>query len=207
MSGMDGLDYGGGGEGGAGDNMYAGGLPGQFQMPNQSDLHMFILDPKNELRRIENKLRGKIIGDNSTNDNEVWVYPTDENGKRLTKPAMNEQGINEFMTLLDSWINKNTILSHLDEKQVLQHTTGVLNSIISIMLENHWSWGLQEEKLEYIYSLVEVPIAVGVFRRAYQGRALNAIIKSVFRQEQVNVNPIPRKSGGLAGMFDRMGGG
>ena len=79
------------------------------------------------------------------------------------------------MTLLDSWINKNIILSHLDEKQVLQHTRGALRQIVSIVLENYFKWGLQEEKLEYIYGLVEIPIAVGVFRRAYQGRALNSI--------------------------------
>lgn len=207
MNTVDGLDYGGGAEGGAAGDLYAGGVPGQFQMPNNSDLHMFILDPKNELRRIENKLRGKVISDSSTNDREVWIYPVNDAGERLTKAAMNEQGINEFMTLLDSWINKNTILSHLDEKQVLQQTQGVLNQIISIMLENYYKWDLEEEKLEYIYALVEVPIAVGVFRRAYQGRALNAIIKSVFRQEQVNVNPTARKAGGLAGLFEKFGGG
>lgn len=168
------------------ESFYAGQSGGGFQVPNQSDLHMFILNPAQELERIEHKLRGEVMdSEKSTSAKTIWKIPLDKKGKSLTEPVMNEQGINEIMTMLDSWINKNNILSHLDEALIRKHSIGILTQLIIVIAQNYHAWDIREGKLEYIYSLVEVPITVGVLRRAYQGRALSAIMKSIFRQEVV----------------------
>lgn len=172
--------------------------------PNNSDLHMFILNPERELERIQHKLRGEVQ-DTSTPNATEWRVPMDKKGKALTEPVMNEQGINEFMTMLDSWINKNNILSHLDEQLIRKHSIGILTQVIIVIAQNYHDWDVREGKLEYTYSLVEVPITVGVLRRAYQGRALSAIMKSIFRQEVVQGGEPKQKDGMGKRIMAKMG--
>jgi len=69
-----------------------------------------ILDPSNIIEKIRHNLKGEIEVIDSLGKKR-W----DEKGAKI----MNDDGINHIISILDSYINRNTLLSNLDDNEIL----------------------------------------------------------------------------------------
>ncbi len=71
------------------------------------------LDLSEEMERIENLLRGRII--KKENGKKFWAEPMDNE-----MVILSEYGIHLILNVISWYINKNTLLSHYDDETILQ---------------------------------------------------------------------------------------
>lgn len=175
----------------------------------QSDnLVVFQLELDNILEKIEHMLRGDIL----QNDGEGgvdWVKPEDNNLVML-----NDYGTQLVMSIISSYLNRNTILSFYDEDRIYEIVFNLGNELADLIYINYEKMGLDTVEKQSRYPLLvmnTLHMVESSYRRALQGNELESLRTARVVQQsqplgQHNVMPQQKKSFSL-NPFRRFTGG
>jgi hypothetical protein len=98
-------------------------LPSMWTMPSQ--IIDQILDPYIVIERFRRNLLGQMF----SQDERKWVD--------LGKRSLNDKGIREVISVLDSYVNRNTLLSNLDDEEIYKLTMS-LNKELNTLFYMGW---------------------------------------------------------------------
>ena len=136
-------------------NMYAPQLYEQMQQ-NQAVV-INETNPKKVVEKIMLRLRG------------VDMKP-DGTLVRIAKPKMNEMGLEAIWFWLDSHINQNTILSHLEPENIKNIMLSLSEDLVDKLKLNKRKWGITDDtNLDDINNCVLVNIFLALKRAEGQG--------------------------------------
>ena len=122
--------------------------------------------------------------------------------KLVSKPKMNEQGINELVNEIFSRVNQNTIFSNLDRKEV-SHLIISLGDDVAVMLcEKVVLWDIKEEDMDSILNMC-VDLVYMALKRGYDQGERKFLSKVTQQSEHIMHNEQIQKRGILDGIFNK----
>lgn len=145
------------------------------EKPDMSNFWQWALETEGSVEVLKHTFRGEVYN----YDDKKWIVP------KTAKPLMNEVGINELILFLSALYDRRNVLSYMKEKEILRHAKWTFQTIAFMMRDNYNIWGLKFEKLDYIFTICEQTLYMGVYKRALDGKTLRAISENVQRIEQV----------------------
>jgi len=98
-------------------------LPSMFTIPSQ--IIDQILDPYIVIERFRRNLRGEMF----SQEQKKWM--------KLGKRSANDAGIREIISVLDTYVNRNTLLSNLDDEEIYKLTM-TLNKELNTLFFMKW---------------------------------------------------------------------
>ncbi len=154
-----------------------------FQTQEDRNLIEYQLDASDMISRVEHFLKGETVG-YDTEGNQVWLKQEDEN-----LILFNEYGVNSIMTILGSYIDKNTILSQYDEMRINEILADFADEVAIFIYCNYEKMGMDTEFKKTRYGLTVMTIIHSVesaYRRSIGGwtsRELNS--SRIFTQSDI----------------------
>ena len=145
-----------------------------FQTGDDKNLIEYQLDSSEMIGRVEHFLKGETVGYDAEG-NQVWIKQENEDLN-----LFNEYGVNSIMTILGSYIDKNTILSNYDEMRINEILADFGEEIAIFIYCNYEKMGMDTEFKKTRYGLTVMTIIHGVesaYRKAIGGwtsRELNS---------------------------------
>jgi len=144
-------------------------------------------NPEHVLKEIELKLKG---------------FRLDNNGElqKQGEPLMNQRGIGRLLFLISSIVTQNTILSHLEEKEISNLIIRIGDDIIDDLTLNWKEYGIQDKiMLDQIVDSVLFPSFMAL-KRAWKQNEKNWLNKTVV--ESISTSPtMQHKQGGFMSRF------
>ena len=131
-------------------------------------------NPEHVLKEIELKLKG---------------FRLDNNGElqKQGEPLMNQRGIGRLLFLISSIVTQNTILSHLEEKEISNLIIRIGDDIIDDLTLNWKEYGIQDKiMLDQIVDSVLFPSFMAL-KRAWKQNEKNWLNKTVV--ESISTSP------------------
>jgi len=169
-------------------------LPPEFYLGQeaQQDLIRFQLELNDTIENIEHYLRGDI--------------PTIKERKKTWKPGtpedslLNEKGINEILRILHTYLNKNTILSNLDELKINEICTVLGTEINDLIFMRYDEYGMDTKEKRKSYPLLVYNITYPIYftmRRALGGGERAGLKESRMVMQQAPLMPpqMPQRQG------------
>jgi hypothetical protein len=106
-------------------------LPYQNSMGNYAGSFLLITNPDSELAKMEMSLRG---------------YRVDSNGdvKQAGTALMNEEGITSVISEVQSLTSQNTVMSHIDEKEIPSMMDFVADTLARDLMMNRIRYGISD---------------------------------------------------------------
>lgn len=98
-------------------------MPSMWTIPSQ--IIDQILDPYIVIERFRRNLRGEFF----SQDEKMW--------KKIGKRSANDDGIREIISVLDTYVNRNTLLSNLDDEEIYKITMS-LNKELNTLFYMKW---------------------------------------------------------------------
>lgn len=149
-------------------------------------------NPNRILENIEMKLKG-------------YKESIDDNGKlfyeEVSEPLMNEKGIGRMLFILSGIVNQNTILSHLEAREISGMIIRVSDDIIDDLVLNWKNYDVKDKiLLDYIVDVVLFPSFIAL-KRGWKQNEKNWLGKITL--ETLNTSPrfTPSKKEGFLGKF------
>jgi len=139
-----------------------------------------ILDPAFVIERVRRNLKGQT----QDPDTKKWVA--------YGKPVMNDDGIKEIVSLLDSYINRNTLLSNLEEKEIYTIMKNFDKRLGAWLLTNMKSFDIKQKNLNIIKTRI-VDMVFFALKQAQNKELLKALTQTYNVQE--NRTPDEKKAG------------
>ncbi len=148
------------------------------------------ISPSAVLKEMEMNLRGQVL-DNQNNI--IQKY----------RALMNNLGVSTMMTFARTFLNQNTVISHIEERQV-GYIMEALSRDVVLNLQLNWrSFDIQEKtSLDLINIAVLFPCYFSL-RRAVMGGERNWLKHSMQESLSGKANNPFEKPGGLKGFFQR----
>ncbi len=110
---------------------------------------------------------------------------------RVGEPKMNTAGIENIKYILDSYINQNTILSHLDERQISKTIMSISDDLIDDLTLNWKAYGITNKSDLDTISMTVLHAIHFTLNRALEQNEKNWISKITLE----TLNTAPRVSG------------
>ncbi len=165
----------------SGDNM-----SGDEQMPSKSvevqrrattdagSLNI-LLNPESELAQIENSLRGGYYQTYYNHENSQWETKFTRTGKDL----LNEEGVQNVMSMATSVINKNVVLGNLTEDEIAQVMENFHASLASMLMRGYEKFNIQT--INDYHTIINI---VTNFARIFLSRTKDGIDRDLITQTQ-----------------------
>lgn len=166
-----------------------------MQMANQlyeGDLIKWQLDPNQLLMQKEKWLLGFEIA--IKDERPQWI--------QKNKPLMTSEGAKDIISLMANWVNKETILSDLDDDSIID-SCQTFNMTITSLIGMKWmEWQIDKNKLSLICrGLTET---IYIFLNKAKNKNTLDFLKPVQRVEQhIEQKETTGSGGGLLGIFNK----
>jgi len=166
-----------------------------FQSQDDKNLIEYQLDASDMIGRIEHFLKGEVVGYDDEG-NQVWKKQENED-----LVLFNDYGVNSIMTILGSYIDKNTILSNYDEMRINEILADFGEEVAIFIFCNYEKMGMDTEFKKTRFGLTVMTIIHGVesaYRKSLGGwtsRELNSsriYTQSDLRSPSMGMN-MPKK--------------
>lgn len=183
-----------------------------FQGQEDSNPIEFQIDTGEMLGKIEHFLRGEYVTQDE-NGNEFWAKPKktiiveDKKGKEGTLEIvdddlilLNEYGVNSVLTIIGSYIDKNTILSNYDDMRINEILADLGDEMANFIYCNYEKMGMNTEFKKTRFQLLVLTILHTIestYRRSIRGKTAEDINTSrLFTQSDRGLGgyPQPKKS-------------
>lgn len=169
-------------------------LAGSTYSQQNDNLIQYQLETSELLNNIEHFLRGdyKTI---DKDGNEFWATQTDD-----TLILFNNYGVSSMMSIIGSYIDKNTILSTYDVERVYEILADLGDQLTNFIFCNYEKMGMNTEFKKTKYQLVVIGILHSIesaYRRALRGKtAENINTSQIFTQSDMMGRGMPMGMGG-----------
>ena len=130
-----------------------------------------ILDPAFVIERVRRNLKGQIQN------------PITKEWEQWGEPMMNENGLKEIVSLLDSYVNRNTLLSNLKEEEIYEMMRNFEKRLIDWLKVKHVDFGLDTKNLNIIKTRI-VDMVFLALKQAQNRELLKALTQTYNVQEQ-----------------------
>ena len=130
-----------------------------------------ILDPAFVIERVRRNLKGEV----QDPDSKEW--------KQWGQPMMNENGIKEIVSLLDSYVNRNTLLSNLEDKEIYSMMKNLEKKLNAWFKVNYQGFDLDLKNINIIKTRI-VDMIFLALKQAQDRELLKALTQSYSVQEQ-----------------------
>lgn len=130
-----------------------------------------LLDVNSAIQNMEMNLRGKIL-DVTTG---LWI--------QVGKQRMNEDGIKQVMGTIIMYVNKNTVLSTLDETEIAYMSKEVANNLNALITQNQDIFEINESDRQSLLNDI-VNVVFITLNRAKDGKTREMFEKTVSVVEQ-----------------------
>lgn len=137
-----------------------------FQDKKEQNLIEWQLDFSPELKQIERMLRGQVLVFDKKLNKEIWQDPEDK-----AMILLNEQGVQEVLKIMRSYLNKNLVLSWYTEEQIKIRVSQFGKSFARLLLYNAKQYGLDTAYKQAHYEMIVMNM-LNMVEAAYY-RALN----------------------------------
>jgi len=155
-------------------------LPSMWTMPSQ--IIDQILDPYVVIERFRRNLRGEMF----SQEQRKWVL--------LGKRAMNDKGIREVISVLDTYVNRNTLLSNLDDEEIYKMIL-TLNKELNTLFYLRWKmFALEIEDISLLATRIS-DMCFLALKQANNKALLDALTKSYSVRE---MKGLPEEKKGLS---------
>lgn len=145
-------------------------------------------NPAHVLKDIEMRLRGE-------------EEKFDGTIEKVGEPLMNDIGIGRMRAILSSIINQNTILSHLEDKEISNFIIQVSDDLVDDLAENWFRYGINDKRLlDHICDIILIS-SYAALKRAWKQNEKNWLNRAVV--ENINTSPrmMPQKKEGFWSRF------
>lgn len=129
----------------------------------QANIVEWQLDLDKEKERIFHLLRGDEIAEDENRNKIVW-----KETKNLKKRILNDQGVDEIMSILDFFLSKNKILSDYNEEEIRQRVVQFGRALKDLLFLKYDTIGL-ERKNYYMLVWELVTTVEDTYKRALHG--------------------------------------
>lgn len=169
---------------GLGDNVYA------YDKPRSDAIANIIaqVNPALIIEELIHSLRGEVF--NETKNTWEKVYPA----------LMNQKGIQRFSNLVRSFINSNTTLSNLEEKDIIKQTWFFGRTVINLITIRYKDFEIDRGDFDLIKSMV-INMAYFALRRACDEGERGFIQPIIRTTENVQIQQQPQGKGSFWDRF------
>ena len=174
-----------------------------FQDKEENNLVKYQLDPEKELIRIQRLLeKQEVKRDDKGN---LYYSPCDS-----SKRVLNDYGVSEVMSILQTYVNKNIMLSYYEPEQIDKIMYELGEELIDFFYINMEKLGLDTPDKKKHYKLIVTNLINtidAIYRKALWGKQLELISKNyvVSQTDGLNNTPFyPQMKTGLMGKFKSM---
>lgn len=143
-----------------------------FQSQQQGNPIQYQLETAEMLSRLEHFYRGDIL----KVDDEGNEYYEEQKDKRLV--TLNNLGVNEIMSLLGKYLDKNTILSNYREERIYEILADLGDELTEFIECNYEKIGMDSKYKETKFKLIiltTLHTIESAYRRAIGGKALEEL--------------------------------
>ncbi len=168
-----------------------------YQGQEDANLIQYQVDTGEMLGKIEHFLRGEYISQD-LEGNEYWAKPMktieveDEGEIKLVEVLdndlilLNEYGVNSILTIIGSYIDKNTILSNYDDMRINEILADLGDELANFVFCNYEKMGMDTEFKKTRFQLLVITILHSIestYRRSLRGKTSEDINTSrIFTQ-------------------------
>lgn len=153
-----------------GGSDYGSGV--EFNSFDQPNLIQWQLELKEIVQEIKNLLEGSELGEDA-NGNVVMQKPKDDN-----LIILNPYGVKLVMTVIQFYLNRNTILSYYKEERIKKILHDLGHKLKNVMYVNYEKMGMdtQEKKSRYPMLVMNILHTIeSAYNRALMGRELESL--------------------------------
>lgn len=177
-----------------------------YQGEEGANLIQYQVETGEMLGKIEHFLRGEYVATDGEG-NEYWAKPKKTvavEGKKGKEEfvevldedliLLNEYGVNSILTIIGSYIDKNTILSNYDEMRINEILADLADEMANFIYCNYEKMGMDTEFKKTRFQLMVITIIHSIestYRRSLRGKTMEDINTSrIFTQsDRIGTSP------------------
>ena len=172
-----------------------------YQGQEDPNLIQYQVETGEMLGKIEHFLRGEYVKQDAEG-NEYWAKPVKtiavkEKGKEKFIEVidddlilLNEYGVNSILTIIGSYIDKNTILSYYDEMRINEILADLGDELANFVFCNYEKMGMDTEFKKTRFQLMVITILHSIestYRRSIRGKTMEDINTSKILTQSDNI--------------------
>ncbi len=143
-----------------------------IQNQSQDNLVVFQLELDNILERIEHLLKGDILTEDKDGN---FIYTTPQDKSLI---LLNQYGSQLIVSVISSYLNRNTILSNYKEERIYEILYDLGNELADLIYINYEKMGLDSKEKQSRFPLIVMSIlnmVESAYNRALQGNELESL--------------------------------
>ena len=113
------------------------------------------------------------------------------------QPKMTEEGVNSYMGILRSYLNKNVVLSNLSEDEIIEIMKDLCKTLRLFLVGNYKAYKIQKKDFSEIYHNTENQIYMFLLRAKNNGERLRWMKTQTVNEVKQTFDERPKKRFGV----------